>query len=58
MGIIRLFIIIIIGYFFYKLIKMVLVSGKTNSKVHGPSEKSSNFKNRKDIQDVDYEDLE
>lgn len=58
MGIIRLFIIIILGYFFYKFIIKVLASGKTSSEVRGPSAKSSNFKNRKDIQDVDYEDLE
>ncbi len=58
MGIIRLFILIIIGYFFYKFIKRVITPGKTNPNVRGSSDKSSNYKNRKNIKDVDYEDID
>jgi hypothetical protein len=58
MGLIRLLLLFIIGYFFYKMIKRFLSPGKQNPHVRGDSKKPSEFKKRKDIQDIDYEDIE
>jgi len=58
MGIFRLLIFAIIGYFLYKLVKRFLTTSKQNPHVHGKSEKDTNLKKRNDIQDIDYEDIE
>jgi hypothetical protein len=58
MGIFRLLIFAIIGYFLYRMVKRLITPSKPNPHVRGDSEKETNLKNRNDIQDIDYEDVE
>jgi hypothetical protein len=58
MGIFRLLIFAIIGYFFYRLIKKLITPAKQNPHVQGKSKKNSDLQKRNDIQDIDYEDVE
>jgi len=58
MGIFRLLILTFIGYFFYRMVKRFIIAVKQNPHVQGKSKKSSDLKNRNDIQDIDYEDVE
>jgi len=58
MGIFRLLIFVIIGYFLYKMVKRFLSPSKPNPHVQGKSKKSTDLKQRNDIQDIDYEDVE
>jgi len=58
MGIFRLLIFAMIGYFFYRLIKRFISPAKENPHVQGNSRKNSDLQKRNDIQDIDYEDVE
>lgn len=58
MGIIRLLILAIIGYFLYKMVKWFITPPHQNPHVHGKSKDDHDIKNRNDIQDADYEDIE
>jgi hypothetical protein len=58
MGIFRLLIFAIIGYFLYRMVKRFITSAKQNPHVQGKSKKDTDLKNRNDIQDIDYEDVE
>jgi hypothetical protein len=58
MGIFRLLIVAIIGYFLYRMVKRFITPGKQNPHVQGKSRKSKDLKNRNDIEDIDYEDIE
>lgn len=58
MGIFRLLIVAIIGYFLYRIVKRFITPAKQNPHVQGKSRKSSDLKNRNDIEDIDYEDIE
>ena len=58
MGIFRLLILAIIGYFVYRLVKRFLTPAKTNPHVRGNSRKETDLKNRNDIEDIDYEDVD
>ena len=58
MGIFRLLIFAIIGYFFYRLVKRFISPAKQNPNVHGKSKKNTDLQDRNDIQDIDYEDVE
>ncbi len=58
MGIIRFLLLFIIGYYLYKTVKRFIAPKKQNPNVRGKSAKTDKFKNRNDIQDIDYEDIE
>ena len=58
MGILRLLILAIIGYFLYKMVKRFITPPPQNPHVHGKSEDDHDLKKRNDIQDADYEDIE
>lgn len=58
MGIFRLLIFAMIGYFFYRLIKRFISPAKENPNVQGKSRKNNDLQKRDDIQDIDYEDVE
>jgi hypothetical protein len=58
MGLMRLIIIFIIGYFFYKLVKRLLAPKPDNPHVQGKNNKPDVYQKRNDIQDIDYEDVE
>ena len=58
MGIFRLLILSIIGYFLYRMIKRFITPAKQNPNVQGKSKKNNNLVNREDIQDIDYEDVD
>jgi len=58
MGLIRLLIFALIGYFLYKMIKRLLTPPKQNPNVYNKSDKENELKKRNDIQDIDYEDIE
>jgi hypothetical protein len=58
MGIFRLLIVAIIGYFLYRMVKRFITPAKHNPHVQGKSKKSGDLKNRNDIEDIDYEDIE
>lgn len=58
MGMFRLLILAFIGYFLYRLVKRFLTPAKQNPHVRGNSKKVTDLKNRNDIQDIDYEDVE
>ena len=58
MGIFRLLILAIIGYFFYRMVKRFITPEKQNPHVHGKSKNKSDIVTRNDIQDIDYEDVE
>ena len=58
MGIIRLLILATIGYFIYRVVKRFITPAKQNPNVQGKSRKETDIKNRNDIQDIDYEDVE
>jgi hypothetical protein len=58
MGIFRLLIFAIIGYFLYRMVKRFITSVKHNPHVQGKSRNSNDLKKRNDIQDIDYEDVE
>jgi len=58
MGIFRLLILAIIGYFFYRMIKRFITPTKQNPHVQGKSKNNSDLVNRNDIQDIDYEDVD
>ncbi len=58
MGIFRLLIVAIIGYFLYRMVKRFITPAKQNPQVQGKSKKNSDLKNRNDIEDIDYEDIE
>jgi hypothetical protein len=58
MGIFRLLIFAMIGYFLYRLVKRIISPAKQNPHVQGNSKKNSDLQKRNDIQDIDYEDVE
>ena len=58
MGIFRLLIFAMIGYFFYRFVKRIISPAKQNPHVQGKSKENSDLQKRKDIQDIDYEDVE
>jgi hypothetical protein len=58
MGIFRLIILAIIGYFIFRIVKRFLTPAKQNPHVQGKSSKETDLKKRNDIQDIDYEDVE
>jgi len=58
MGIFRLLIFAMIGYFFYRLVKRFISPAKENPHVQGNSKKNNDIQKRNDIQDIDYEDVE
>jgi len=58
MGIFRLLIFAIIGYFLYRMVKRFITPEKPNPHVRGDSKKETDLKKRNDIQDIDYEDVE
>jgi hypothetical protein len=58
MGIFRLLILTLIGYFLYRVVKRLFITAKRNPNVQGRSRKESDLKKRNDIQDIDYEDVE
>lgn len=58
MGLIRLIIIFLIGYFVVKLVKRFLQPGRPNQHVRGESKRNDNYRNRNNIQDIDYEELD
>ena len=58
MGIFRLLIFAIIGYFLYKMVKRFITPAKQNPHVQGKSRNGNDLKKRDDIQDIDYEDVE
>lgn len=58
MGIFRLIILAIIGYFIFRVVKRFLTPEKQNPHVRGNSRKETDLKKRNDIQDIDYEDVE
>jgi len=58
MGLVRLIILFLIGYFIFKVIKGFLQPGQSNKNVHGKSKKPDHHQNRNNIQDIDYEELD
>jgi hypothetical protein len=58
MGLIRLIILALIAYFLYRVVKRLIMPSKKEPYVRGKKEKTSKYKNRQDIQDIDYEDIE
>ncbi len=58
MGIFRLLIVAFVGYFLYRMVKRFITPAKQNPHVQGKSRKNSDLKNRNDIEDIDYEDIE
>ena len=58
MGLFRLLFIFLIGYFIVKIVKRFLRPGRPNPNVHGQSKKQDNFKDRNNIQDIDYEEID
>jgi hypothetical protein len=58
MGFFRLLIIFIIAYVAIRLLRRLFVPGRENPRVHGESKKNGKRKNRKDIEDADYEEIE
>lgn len=58
MGLFRLIIIFLIGYFIFKVIKGFLKAGPSNQHVRGQEKKPDNYKDRNNIQDIDYEELD
>ena len=58
MGIFRLLILAIIGYFIYRVVKRFITPAKQNPHVQGDSREESDIRKRNDIQDIDYEDVE
>jgi len=58
MGLIRLLIIFLVGYFVLKFIKRLMMPRRDNTHVRGQSEKQDIYKNKNNIQDADYEELE
>lgn len=58
MGLIRIIFIFLIGYFIIRLIKRFLQPGSTNQHVHGQSKNNDTTKERNNIQDIDYEELD
>lgn len=58
MGLIRLIILFLIGYFIFRVVKRFLNPAKKDPYVRGKQEKASKYKNRQDIQDIDYEDID
>jgi hypothetical protein len=58
MGIFRLLIIFIIAYIAMRLLRRLFAPGKENPQVHGKSKQNGIRKNKKDIEDADYEEIE
>jgi hypothetical protein len=58
MGIFRLLILAIIGYFIYRVVKRFITPAKQNPHVQGKSREETDIRKRNDIQDIDYEDVE
>ncbi len=58
MGLFRLLFIFLIGYFLFRLVKRFLQPGQTNPHVRGQSKKQDNSRDRNNIQDIDYEELD
>jgi hypothetical protein len=58
MGLFRLIFIFLIGYFIVKMVKRFLQPGQPNPNVRGQSKKQDNLKDRNNIQDIDYEELD
>jgi len=58
MGIFRLLLFAIIGYFLYRMVKRFITPSRHNPHVQGKSSKDNDLKKRDDIQDIDYEDVE
>jgi len=58
MGLIRLLIIFFIGYFVLRFIKKLMAPPRQNPPVHGQSDKRDIYRDKNNIQDADYEELE
>jgi len=58
MGLFRLLFIFLIGYFIVRIVKRFLQPTQPNPNVRGQSKKQDNFKDRNNIQDIDYEELD
>jgi hypothetical protein len=58
MGLFRLLIIFFIGYFVLRFIRKLMTPPRQNPHVQGQSEKRDIYKDKKNIQDADYEELE
>ena len=58
MGIFRLIILFLIGYFIFKVIKRFLQPGQPNQHVRGNSKTPKQYRDKNNIQDIDYEELD
>jgi len=58
MGLFRLLFIFLIGYFIVRIVKRFLQPTQPKPNVRGQSKKQDNFKDRNNIQDIDYEELD
>lgn len=58
MGLIRLLIIFFIGYFLFRMVKRLMMPSRQNKHVHDQSGKSETPRERKNIQDIDYEEID
>ncbi len=58
MGIFRLLILFFIGYFIYRMLQRLINPRKHKPPVQGNQNKPDNYSNRKDIEEIDYEEIE
>ena len=58
MGLFRLLILFFIGYFVVRFVKKLVAPSRQNPNVHGQSEQRNIYRNKNNIQDADYEELE
>ena len=58
MGFFRLLIIFIIAYLAIRLLRRLFVPRRDKPRVHGESKQNVKRKNKKDIEDADYEEIE
>jgi hypothetical protein len=58
MGLFRLLLLFLLGYLFIKFIKRLLTPKPPNPHVKGGSDKPGDFRNRDNIQDIDYEEID
>lgn len=58
MGIFRLLILFFIGYFIYRMLQRLIYPRKQRPPVQGNENKPDNYRNRRDIEEIDYEEIE
>jgi len=58
MGIIRLILLVLIGYLIVRLMSKIFAPRKEKRTVYGQSKQNGRKQKTKDIEDADYEDIE